>query len=139
MKYKYLDHTADAMFECYGKTLEELFANAGLATFNLLTDIIKVKQIKSFKIDLSSNKLEKLLFDFLDELLFYLDTEHMLFSDFKNIIIKENNGEYTLSCTAIGDVASNYETHGDVKAPTYNEMVIKKTNKGFSAVVVVDI
>ena len=46
MKFKYFDHTADIMFEAYGKTLEETFCNAGLAMFNILTDIRKVKAVK---------------------------------------------------------------------------------------------
>ena len=137
MRYKYLDHTADAMFEAYGRTLAEMFAHAGLAMFNILTDIDKVKQQKSFTFTIKADSLEKLMFDFLDELLFYLDTEHMLFSSYDITI--SHNGDYKLKCIASGDVASAYETHGDVKAPTYNEMEIVQKEGTYRARVVVDI
>ncbi len=139
MKFKYFDHTADVMFEAYGKTIEEAFSNAGIAMFNILTDITKVKAIKSFNIEVKADKYEKLLYDFLDELLFYMDTEHMIFSEFKNMKITKENNVYILTCVAYGDLASNYDTHGDIKAPTYNEMLIKETSDGFVLRIVVDI
>ena len=44
MKFKFLDiTTADVAFEAYGKTLEELFANAALAMFEVM---INTKQIE---------------------------------------------------------------------------------------------
>ena len=138
MKFKYLDHTADVMFESYGKTIEQAFKNAGLAMFNILTDITKVKQLKRFAIKVKADTLEKLLFDFFDELLFYLDTELMIFSKFENLVITKNKG-YELNCIAVGDLASNYDTHGDIKAPTYNEMEIKETENGVTIRAVVDI
>ncbi len=138
MKFKYLDHTADAMFESYGKDMEEAFCNAALAMFNILTDITKVKAIKKFEIKVKADSYEKLLFDFLAELLFYLDTEHMLFSNF-DVKITKLRDNYELSCFASGDLASNYDTHGDIKAPTYNEMSIKETDDGVVIRAVVDI
>ena len=77
---------------------------------------------------------EKLLFDFLDELIFLMDTEFVILSEFQ-VKIKNNK----LECTARGDYAQNYTTHGDIKAPTYNEMSIKETDNGFVLRVVVDI
>jgi len=136
--WKYLEHTADAMFEAEGKTLEQAFSNSALAMFNILTDITKVKQTKKFKIEVSANTLEKLLFDFLDELLFYLDTEHMIFSKILDMKIKKDD-VFVLSCEAIGDIASNYITHGDIKAPTYNEMKITQSKNKVICRVVVDI
>ncbi|AJF62021.1 TPA: archease [Candidatus Woesearchaeota archaeon] len=139
MSFKYFDHTADVMFEGYGKTLEEAFGSAALAMFNLLTDIEKVKAAKKYKLGIIADTKEKLLFDFLDELLFYLDTEHIIFSKFEDMKIAKKNNLYFFECTALGDLASNYRTHGDVKAPTYNEMLIKEEKGKFSVRVVVDI
>jgi SHS2 domain-containing protein len=144
MKFRYIDHTADAMFESYGKTLEEAFENSALAAFNIITDITKVKPRKSYKLKIEADTHEKLLFDFFDELLFYLDTEHILFSKFEKMKItkeekKAGKQHFILECIAFGDLASNYERHGDIKAPTYNEMSIKKTDIGWTIRAVVDI
>lgn len=139
MKWKYFDHTADAMFEAYGHTLEEAFSNTCLAMFNILTDITKVNQTASFAIKIQASTKQKLLFDFIDELLFILDTEFMLVSKVEKISITNSGGNYFLTATVSGDKALNYDTHGDIKAPTYNEMNIKQDEKGYTLRVVVDI
>lgn len=139
MKFRYFDHTADVMFEGYGKTIEEAFSNSCLAMFNILTDIKKVKAKRSFEIKIKADKLEKLLFDLFDELLFYLDTEHIIFSSFEKMKIAKIGKDYNLSCIASGDLAQNYEKHGDIKAPTYNEMSIKEGKTGWTIRAVVDI
>ncbi len=139
MKFKYFDHTADAMFESYGKTIEEAFANAALAMLNIITDINKVKPLKKYAVSARADKLEKLLFDFFNELLFYLDTEHVIFCKYDNMKISKIGKMYELSCTAFGDSISGYERHGDIKAPTYNEMSITELKKGFTIRAVVDI
>mgnify|MGYP006451174011 FL=1 len=36
--YEFLEHTADEKFRAYGKTLEEAFINAALATAKIMTD-----------------------------------------------------------------------------------------------------
>jgi SHS2 domain-containing protein len=138
MKYKYLEHTADAMFEAYGKCIEEAFANSAEAMFNLLTDISEVKQIKKKEFSVNADSYEKLLFDFLSELLFYLDTEFLLFCKFE-ISIKKIKKEYMLSCKAYGDKATKYDTKGDIKSVTYNEMSISEDENGFKIRFVVDI
>ena len=136
MKFKYLDHTADAMFESYGKTIEEAFTNSALAMFNIITDVSKVKPFKKFEIKVKADTLEKLLFDFFNELLFLLDTEHVIISKFENMKIEKS---FVLTCTAFGDLASKYDRHGDIKAPTYNEMSIKRSKDSYTIRAVVDI
>ncbi len=139
MRFKYFDHTADAMFESYGKTIEEAFENAALAMFNIISNVDKVTANNTYPIKIKADKYEKLLFDFFDELLFYLDTEHIIFCKFEDIKITKKRKKYELNCLALGDNISNYERHGDIKAPTYNEMSINKTNQGWIIRAVVDI
>ena len=43
-KYDYFDVTADIGFYAYGNSLDEAYENAGLAMFNVITDISKVKK-----------------------------------------------------------------------------------------------
>ena len=43
-KYKFLEHTADAKFQAYGKNMEEAFSNAALAMFSVITDTKKIKK-----------------------------------------------------------------------------------------------
>ncbi len=136
MKYKYLSHTADAKFVAFGKDLEEVFRNSALAMFNILGKTEKVEVTKTKKIKINAKNLEALLYDFLEELLFLLETEDMFIYDIKKIEINE---KFELTAIVEGDKLINYELSGDIKAVTYNDMSINKTNKGYEATVVVDI
>jgi SHS2 domain-containing protein len=42
MKYRVLEHTADAMVEIDGKDLDERFENAAYAMFDQITDVTRV-------------------------------------------------------------------------------------------------
>ncbi|MEK6922189.1 MAG: archease, partial [Nanoarchaeota archaeon] len=53
-KYNFFDHTADVMFEAYGKTLNELFENAALATQETQVDLKDVKGKIKRKINLKN-------------------------------------------------------------------------------------
>ena len=83
MKFRVLEHTADALVEVHGKTLDERFANAAYALFDLMTDVSKVKSTGELRITLEADTREQLLVDFLQELLFVNDTEDLVFSEFK--------------------------------------------------------
>jgi SHS2 domain-containing protein len=82
MRYKLLEHTADAMVEVHGKDLNERFGNAAYALFDQITDISKVEPKGEMKITLSAETRDQLLVDFLQELLFLHDTEDLVLSEF---------------------------------------------------------
>lgn len=140
MTYTFLDHTADVLFQAEGKTLEELFTQCALAVEDTQVNVKKIKPKKTVKIALEKQTLEKLLFDFLDELLFYKDAEQLLFSEFA-IKIQEKEGKYLLSCAASGEKldVEKHEPKVDIKAITMHLFEIKKTKKGWWAQVLVDI
>lgn len=138
-KYEYIDHTADLKVRAYGKTLEEAFANAAIGGFDFLTDTSKIKKNIERNISIKSKRIEALLYDFIEQLLFLLDTEGFIISGFKVMKIKENKGEFSLQCTALGDSYKNYEVKGDIKAITYSEMLIKEESDGFVIEAVFDI
>jgi len=136
MKYKYLPHTADAKFKAFGKDIDEVFVNSALAMFNILGDTSKVKSTKKKNIKIQSKNYESLLYDFLEELLFLFETENLFLHSVEKLKISEN---FSLSCVVVGDSLKNYDLKGDIKAVTYSDMSIRKTNKGYEATVVVDI
>lgn len=125
-KYKYLEHTADAKFQASGKNLEEAFKNAALAMLNLMckSEIIKLKQEK--KILVKGKDLKALLYNWLEELLFLLDSENFLTGKIKKLNISGKEGNHKLEASVLGDSAKNYEIFGEVKAVTYNEMFIRE-------------
>ena len=124
MKYKFLEHTADAKFQAFGKTLEEKFANAALAMFSIMVDTKKVKHLIEKKINIKGEDKKSLLYNFLEELLFLLDTKSFLLNKVKKIKIENNS----LKAIVVGDfVKEEYKLLGEVKAVTYNDMEITNT------------
>ena len=121
MKYKFLPHTADAKFRSFGKNLEEQFSNAALAMTSIMIDPKKVKPKIKKQIKVKGKDIKNLLYNFLEELLYLLDTKLFILNKV-NVKIKDNQ----LTATLVGDKASNYKTKGDVKAVTYQQMEIKK-------------
>ena len=135
MKFKYLEHTADCKFQAFGKTLEEAFTNSALAMSNVMHPPEKIKPKIEKTIEVKGKDRQSLLYNFLEELLFLLDTEGFLLNKVKEIKIENNK----LKAIIIGDSAENYEIHGAVKAVTYNDMYIKEEHNEVKIQVVVDL
>jgi SHS2 domain-containing protein len=125
-----LAHTADAKFRAYGGTLEEAFANAALALAALMWDWKGVEPRITITISIKGKDLPQLLFNFLEEVLFLLDTREFLLHGVDPIKIWGEGGDFCLEATFQGDEYSDkYTTYGDVKAITYHEMNIKQADK----------
>lgn len=123
-RYEYFNTTADIGLKAYGKTLNEAFENAGLAIFNIITDTSDVKPSTEIEFEITSEDEVSLLYDYLEELLFYHEVEFMLFSQF-HVEIDEN---LHLKAKIIGE-GINWEKHErktEIKAITFHKMAIKK-------------
>jgi SHS2 domain-containing protein len=139
MKYKFLEHTADAKFQAYGKSLEEAFSNAGLAMFSVMVDSDQVKPAFDEEINVEGEDLKALLYNFLEELLFIYDTKGFILKEIKTIHVSKTE-KYTLAAVASGDLhLDQYVITGEVKAVTYSEMNITEENGVFTVQVVVDL
>ncbi len=138
-KYRYLEHTADLKFQAFGFTLEEAFINAAYAMFNYLIDPEKIKPINKYEITKEAETKEALLYDFLDELIFLIDTKGMVLSRIDFIKIEEIANGFKLRCVLFGDSYKNYQIHGDIKAVTYHEMEINDSPGNVIIQVVIDI
>lgn len=141
MRYKYLPHTADTKFRAYGKSLEEAFSNAALAMMNVMVDTAKVKGTTAKKITADGSDLQSLLYSFLEKFLILLDSKNFFLAEIKKIKISGKGGSgYKLAAEAVGDDAGKYETIGpQVKAVTYNDMVVDAEKDNCVVQVVLDI
>lgn len=141
MPYQYLEElsSADAAFEATGRTLEELFSDAAIATFEVMADTNTVKQLLIREIDLENKSVDGLLIDWLSELVFLKDTENILFSVF-DVNIRKND-DYILKATAKGEKIDRekHSLRSDVKAVTYHMFEVTKKGDNWTARVVLDI
>src|SRR5438105_364237 len=80
MPYHYLEEigTADIAFEATGRDLPELFTDAADATTNVMIDNLDaIEPRETRQIELSNDKIDMLLFDFLQELIYLKDAERL--------------------------------------------------------------
>ena len=82
MEFKYLEHTADLKFQAFGKNLKHAFQNAAKAMFNSMVPLKQITPKIEKSLEITSESIESLLFDWLSELLTVHDTDNLLFSQF---------------------------------------------------------
>ncbi len=139
--FRHEEHTADILVIASGRTLEEAFAWAGKAVFEIITDTSRVKPLRKVAIAVEGFDLENLLYKWIEELLFYHDTEGLVFRDFKVKRIYMEKHEYKLEAEVYGERfdPERHEHRTIVKAMTYAEMSIRKVNNCYVLTFVVDI
>lgn len=143
MPYKYLDDIAiaDVAFEAWGTTLEELFTAAAEATMNLMVaDLATIASREKRKIELEDESLDLLLFNLLQELIFYKDADKLLLR-MEKVQLKQIDGVFRLEAEAYGEELDphKHQLGVDVKAITLHRFQVKKTPEGWQADVIVDV
>lgn len=140
MGFRYLEEgaTADLLVEAYGSTIGEAFANAALAMFNAITSLKKVEPQISRGIELESEDLVGLLYDFLDELLFINDTENLIFSEI-DVYVDDERVRLRAECRGERFDPAKHESGAVVKAVTFHQMRIEKADERWRVRVVFDL
>ena len=123
--YEYFEATADIGLKAYGKNINEAFENASIAMFNIITDTSDVTPEKEIEFELASEDNVSLLYDYLEELLFYQEVEFMLFSEF-HVEIDENL-HLKAKIKGEGIDWDKHERKTEIKAITFHKMDVKIT------------
>lgn len=142
MKFKTVEGLtqADVAYEIYGKDLQGLFSNAGLAVTDAMADLSKIEAKEIVEFEIVEKDVEKMLFEFLDNVVYYKDAESLIFSEI-NVKIKKENENYVLHAELKGEKIDN-EKHNmkvDVKAVTYHHFKLEETDDGWKALVIFDV
>jgi len=124
-KYEFLEHVSDAKFKAYGSSFEECFANAAEAMTKVMTDPEKVEEKITKSVQVAGSDLKQLLYNFLEELLFFLDTQNFILHRVSSIKINPKGKGYFLSATLSGDtIDDKYQIETGIKAITYMDMEV---------------
>lgn len=141
MPFRFLEEVAiaDAAFEAWGHTVEEVFCEAARALMEIVVDARTVQKKEERIINLEREDLEKLLYAFLSEIIFLKDTEDILFSDFRVSIKRED--ACLLQAWLYGEHIDRkkHALRSDVKAVTYYLFSVKQEKEGWKATVVIDL
>ncbi|ALL00230.1 hypothetical protein Pyrde_0180 [Pyrodictium delaneyi] len=143
--FAHAPHTADIIIVARGRSLEEAFEQAARGVYEVITDTSKVEPREERVIETSGVDLYQLLYRWIEDLLYYTDSEGLVFSKFKVERIERigegEEAEYRLKGRAWGE-PFNEEKHPHrtiVKAMTYAMMEIVKENGCWRVQFVVDI
>ncbi len=133
--------TADAAFDAFGSTPEELFRAAADATLSVMVEdleSIKPKRFMNFRC--GADKLDMLLYMLLGELLFYKDANRLLYR-VNSLKLKHNDDGCSIDALFAGEQIDP-ERHRmlvDVKAVTLHRFSVHEITSGWEATVVLDI
>ncbi|SFC50043.1 SHS2 domain-containing protein [Halobiforma haloterrestris] len=161
MAFELRDHTADVAVAATGGTLEEVFAAVADGLAAASTDEVPEGTGERFQVSVTAESREALLFDYLDELIYRRDVRAALPVDNRVESIERGGDEdedgnrearkedghrhgdgehdsWTLEATTRGVPLSEIDAR-EVKAVTYSEMRLERTDDGWEAYVVFDV
>ncbi len=131
---------ADIAVQASAPTLAMLFGESAIALENQMVELSQLKKAKKVTLSLSASEADKLLFDFLNELLFLKDAKQLLFSKVK-VKISQKGGKFVLKAECWGEKlnAKKHELRNDVKACTFHGLKVEKARKGWKCHFVLDV
>ena len=137
MRFRTIEHTADIGIEVEADTLGELFEGTATAMFSLIVDLETVGRTAERELSLEAGDLEELLFMWLNELLFIMYADGLLFSGFE---VREVGGS-RLVATARGEKLDpeRHRFEEEIKAAIYHEMMVERRDDGWIARVIFDV
>ena len=139
--YKFIDHTADIAVEVEDNSLEELFRSSAAALLNSLVEFKKTGKSEKKDLALSAESIEELLVSFLNELNFLITVKNWIPTKIISINIAHENNSIKLNSVLMGEVFNSdyHYIKEEIKAVTYHQMKIIKTEAGFKTLIVFDI
>ncbi len=143
MSYEYLEDVAisDVAFHIRSETLEGLFVDAVEAVLNTMCENPASVEVKVRRpLELKAESIEMLLFQLLQEMIFFKDAEQELLH-IADVKIRGSAGGFTLFCEARGEKMDPARHHllVDVKAVTLHLFRVQRSAEGWEGTVVLDI
>jgi protein archease len=132
-----IEHTADIGYRLKAPTLAELFAVAGRALFDAITELDSIQPQLERKVEAEAGDVEALLVAWLSELNYCCITELELYGEF---VIEE------VSSTAVRAAVrgekidpARHVIQTEIKAVTYHELYVRQVENGWEAQVIFDV
>lgn len=136
-KFEVVDISGDAGIRAYGATLEDVFTNAAMGMYSLITDPEGIREIKETEVVAESRSLEELLVSWLNELIFHFDTYGFLGRKIR--IETLENHKIVAKVSGENFDPERHERGLLVKAATYHQLSMEKKEGHWVAHVIFDI
>jgi SHS2 domain-containing protein len=137
MNFETLEHPADVGFRAWGNSLEDLFANCAGALISIILDPSSVTPSQRWDLEAEGSDRESLLVNWLNEVLYYVDTRRLVFNSFR----VRFQDPLRLSCEATGEhrTPEKHPVRVSVKAVTYHQLRLFEAGRTWTAEVFVDV
>jgi SHS2 domain-containing protein len=132
-----IDHTADVGYRLVAPTLAELFAVAGRALFDAITELDSIQLQFERKIEVEAGDVEALFAAWLSELNYRCITDLELYGEFLIEEILPTAVRATVRGEKIDPARHVIQT--EIKAVTYHELYVRQVENGWEAQVIFDV
>lgn len=137
--FEVFEHTADVGLRIEAKSLEELFVAAARGVFSLVVENPEaIEPSQTVRIEIESEDLVGLFVDWLRELIYRFETEHLLLGEFR-IELSNDRRRLRADCRGEGADWSRHLPDNELKAVTYHGLKFEQTPDGWEAEVIFDI
>jgi SHS2 domain-containing protein len=126
--YEFKEHTADIIARAYGATIEEAFANAARAMFDIITGGSEIKAVDKHEFTVESIDLEGLLVGFLSQLIVLHETENVVLARF--VVSLQDERHLHTVCLGEPFDPTRHGGGSPVKGVSYHMMEIEKGGQG---------
>ncbi|MEM0030215.1 MAG: archease [Candidatus Nitrosocaldus sp.] len=129
MSYRMLEHMTDALVEVEADTLEEAFALAARALVDVMVDVNRVEESLEITLQADGHDLESLLYNWLEQVMIALVSDHIAMSRF-DLSIEKSSDSYILKAKAYGE-SLDLEKHNykvEIKGVTYHMMSVERVD-----------
>lgn len=135
--FEIFEHTADLGLRVRADQLNELFTDAAAGLFSMIVvNLNEVDSVQEKVFRLSADQTDLLLLDWLSELLYTFDAEHLLLSKFQ---VQADERQLEARCWGDRLDLSRHQVDHEVKAITYHGLLVQPSENGWLAEVIVDI
>lgn len=87
--FEIIEHTADIGIRAFGASETEVFENAAVGMFSLISDLEKIREDNDFNIEIEAEDRETLLVEWLNELIYLYDSQELLLKSFRIASLKK--------------------------------------------------
>jgi SHS2 domain-containing protein len=122
--FEYFEHTADVGIRAWGPTLEAAFAEAARGLVANMVEVADARVVGEAVLEVEAESRERLLFRFLEDVLYQFQTELWVVSEADVEFLAGNRLRATLRGEAY-DAARHGHVH-EVKAITFHDLEVRE-------------
>ncbi|MFC1704000.1 archease [Candidatus Omnitrophota bacterium] len=136
-KYEIIEHTADIGIKAFGRDVKELFNNAAIGMFEIISNSKDVEAKERMELELEAENIEELFISWLRELLYQFNANLFIFKEF---FIREITPTSLKALAWFEPIEKNrHQIDAEIKAVTYHELKIEQRDSGWQAQVIFDV